>query len=63
MRARQASPRMALAGGSGEEDFYRAKIETARFYAAHVLPLATSLAAIVTGGAESVTAAAPSRWS
>jgi acyl-CoA dehydrogenase len=52
----------ALAAGSGETDFYRAKIETARFYAAHVLPMATSLAAIVTGGAESVTAAEPARW-
>lgn len=53
----------ALAHGSGEEDFYRAKIETARFYAAQVLPTAVSLAAIATGGAESVMAAAPARWS
>jgi acyl-CoA dehydrogenase len=52
----------AVASGSGEADFYRARLETARFYVAHVLPTASSLAAVVAGGADSVTAAEPARW-
>jgi acyl-CoA dehydrogenase len=60
-RAAQIASR-ALAAGSGEDDFYRAKLDTARFYAAQVLPTATSLAAIVSGGAEAVTVAELSRW-
>ncbi|MBL8521029.1 MAG: acyl-CoA dehydrogenase [Betaproteobacteria bacterium] len=45
-----------LAAGGGDADFLRAKLITARFYATHILPLATSLADTVTGGAEAVLA-------
>ncbi|MET0292490.1 MAG: acyl-CoA dehydrogenase [Steroidobacteraceae bacterium] len=51
----------ALARGTDVE-FYRAKLDTARFYTAHVLPQATSLAAIVSDGSDSVTAAELSNW-
>jgi acyl-CoA dehydrogenase len=49
----------AIAAGkvSGTEgEFYRAKLCTAAFYAAHVLPLATALARVVQAGGTSVTA-------
>ena len=45
-----------LAAGKGEADFYRAKIATARFYAAHILPQAQGFASAVVNGAESVLA-------
>ncbi len=51
----------AIARGS-DTDFYRAKLDTARFYAAQVLPQAASYAAIVDGGADAVMAAELSRW-
>jgi alkylation response protein AidB-like acyl-CoA dehydrogenase len=49
----------AIAAGkvSGTEgEFYRAKLCTAAFYAAHVLPLATALARVVQAGGTSVAA-------
>jgi acyl-CoA dehydrogenase len=45
-----------LDGGSGEHDFYRGKIATARFYAEHILPLAAAYGHEVTEGADSVMA-------
>ncbi|MDB5809940.1 MAG: acyl-CoA dehydrogenase [Betaproteobacteria bacterium] len=44
-----------LAGG-GDDDFYQAKIMTARFYAEHILPQSAGLASEVTGGSGSVLA-------
>jgi 3-(methylsulfanyl)propanoyl-CoA dehydrogenase len=52
----------ALVHAGGEQDFYRAKLDTARFYAEQVMPLATGLAEIVERGAGSVMAADPARW-
>lgn len=43
-----------LAAGAGDHEFMQAKLATARFYAAHVLPQAHAQAQIVTGGAASV---------
>ena len=43
-----------LTAGSGDADFYRAKIATARFYAEHILPQAQGLASAVVNGAGSV---------
>jgi 3-(methylthio)propanoyl-CoA dehydrogenase len=49
------SAALAQAGtGGAEGDFYRAKIRTAAFYAAQVLPLADALAQVVESGAASV---------
>jgi 3-(methylthio)propanoyl-CoA dehydrogenase len=49
------SAALAEAGtGGAERDFYRAKIRTAAFYAAQVLPLAAALAQVVESGAASV---------
>jgi alkylation response protein AidB-like acyl-CoA dehydrogenase len=49
------SAALAQAGtGGAERDFYRAKIRTAAFYAAQVLPLAAALAQVVEAGAASV---------
>ena len=45
-----------LEKGEGEADFLKAKLATARFYAAHILAPAPGLAAAVTHGAESVLA-------
>ena len=39
---------------TGDAEFYRAKISTARFYADHILPQALALALTVENGAESV---------
>jgi alkylation response protein AidB-like acyl-CoA dehydrogenase len=47
-----------LAAGGGDENFLRAKIVTARFYGAHILPRASSLAAAATAGAETLMAMA-----
>ena len=40
-----------LDAGGGDADFYRAKIDTARFYCDHILPKAAALAHTVTSGA------------
>ena len=40
----------ALAGGTNEADFYRAKVETARFYFQRILPRTESLALCVEAG-------------
>jgi hypothetical protein len=45
-----------LASGSGDLDFGKTKIATARFYAEHILPQAAALSEEVTGGAASVLA-------
>jgi len=51
--ARSAALAAAKAGGTDGE-FYSAKIHTAAFYAAQVLPLAAALARVVEGGGASV---------
>jgi hypothetical protein len=43
-----------LAGESGDRDFLRGKLASARFYATHVLPQAQALSKVVTAGASSV---------
>ncbi len=48
-----------LASGATERDFYAGKLQTARFYAEHVLPETLSLAAVARDGAASVLAADP----
>ena len=49
------SAALATAGAHGaEREFYRAKIRTAAFYAAQVLPLTAALAQVVESGAASV---------
>ena len=49
------SAAIAAAGMQGaERDFYTAKLHTAAFYAAHVLPTASALARVVESGAASV---------
>jgi butyryl-CoA dehydrogenase len=40
--------------GGAERDFYTAKVRTAAFYAAQVLPVATALARVVQSGGASV---------
>ena len=40
--------------GEGDLDFYNAKVMTARFYCAHLLPRINGLLETVTGGSESV---------
>ena len=44
---------------SGDEEFYRAKLATARFYAQHVLPTVAGLLGTATAGAEGVFAIDP----
>jgi len=51
--AKSAANAAARAQGA-ERDFYTAKLHTAAFYAAHVLPTATALARVVESGAASV---------
>jgi alkylation response protein AidB-like acyl-CoA dehydrogenase len=51
--AKSAALAGAKAPGS-EREFYAAKIRTAAFYAAHVLPIALGLARVIDGGAASV---------
>ncbi|HTL20440.1 MAG TPA: acyl-CoA dehydrogenase [Steroidobacteraceae bacterium] len=51
--AKSAAIAAARAQGA-ERDFYTAKLHTAAFYAAHVLPTATALARVVESGAASV---------
>ena len=43
----------ALESGDGNQDFYKTKLATARFYAEHVLPKCEGLAASITKGADS----------
>ena len=45
-----------LAAGSGEADFYRAKLATARFYYQRLLPRTRSHAAAIQAGAASLMA-------
>ncbi|MCS6948262.1 MAG: acyl-CoA dehydrogenase C-terminal domain-containing protein, partial [Steroidobacteraceae bacterium] len=42
-----------------DADFYRAKLQTAAFYAAHILPQSAALAATVRSGGDSVAQADP----
>jgi 3-(methylthio)propanoyl-CoA dehydrogenase len=48
-----------VAGGGGDEKFYRAKLQTARFYAEHLLPESLSLLRIIKSGGASVAEADP----
>jgi alkylation response protein AidB-like acyl-CoA dehydrogenase len=60
MMARGAAIATAeLAAGSDDEKFYRAKLQTARFYAEHLLPQSLSLLRIVKSGGASVAEADP----
>lgn len=43
-----------LASGASDRDFLQGKIDSARFYALHVLPQATALTRVVTSGAQGV---------
>ncbi len=46
-------------GGGGDEKFYRAKLQTARFYAEHLLPESLGLLRIIKSGGASVAEADP----
>ncbi|HEY4972620.1 MAG TPA: acyl-CoA dehydrogenase, partial [Steroidobacteraceae bacterium] len=48
-----------LAAGGGDEKFYRAKLQTARFFAEHVLPQSLSLLRVIKSGGASVAEADP----
>ncbi len=48
-----------LAGGGGDSEFLRGKLQTARFYADQLLPLGRGWAEVCRGGAASVTEALP----
>jgi hypothetical protein len=52
--ARAASIAEAALQKGDEADFYRAKLQTARFYAEQLLPMAPGLARVVKAGAGSV---------
>jgi len=63
MMARAALVAQArLEDPGADHDFLEAKLVTARFYAEHVLPQASSLAREVTSGAASVLALDPARF-
>jgi hypothetical protein len=49
-----------LGQGGSEEAFYRAKLQSARFYAEHLLPQSTSLLRTIKSGGASVAEADPS---
>jgi hypothetical protein len=49
----------ALSRGGGDEKFYRAKRQTARFYAEHLLPEALGLMRVIKSGGASVSQADP----
>ncbi|MFI4866226.1 MAG: acyl-CoA dehydrogenase [Steroidobacterales bacterium] len=49
----------ALAAAAGDENFYRAKLQTARFYAEHLLPQSLGLLRIIKSGGASVAEADP----
>jgi hypothetical protein len=60
MMARSAAIAGArLSEGSSDENFYRAKLQTARFYAEHLLPEALSLLRVIKAGGASVIDADP----
>jgi hypothetical protein len=60
MMARSAAIASAkLAGSGGDEKFYRAKLQTARFYAEHLLPESLGLLRIIKSGGASVADADP----
>jgi alkylation response protein AidB-like acyl-CoA dehydrogenase len=60
MMARAAAIATArLAAGGGDQNFYRAKLQTARFYAEHLLPQSLSLLRIIKSGGASVADADP----
>jgi alkylation response protein AidB-like acyl-CoA dehydrogenase len=60
MMARSAAIASArLAAGGGDERFYRAKLQTARFYAEHLLPQSLGLLRIIKSGGASVAEADP----
>ena len=60
MMARSAAIASArLAAGGGDESFYRAKLQTARFYAEHLLPQSLGLLRIIKSGGASVAEADP----
>ena len=60
MMARSAAIATArLAAAAGDEKFYRAKLQTARFYAEHLLPQSLSLLRIIKSGGASVAEADP----
>jgi hypothetical protein len=48
-----------LEQGGPEDAFYRAKLQSARFYAEHLLPLSISLLRMVKSGGASVAEAEP----
>ena len=56
---RAASDVANPSAATASRDFYRAKLQSARFYAEHLLPEALSLLRIVKGGGASVADAAP----
>ncbi|RPI42837.1 MAG: acyl-CoA dehydrogenase, partial [Betaproteobacteria bacterium] len=51
-----------LESGQGDAAFYRTKLRTARFYAEHVLPMATALAQTVISGASATLAVADAEF-
>jgi 3-(methylthio)propanoyl-CoA dehydrogenase len=60
MMARSAAIASAkLAAGGADERFYRAKLQTARFYAEHLLPQSLGLLRIIKSGGASVAEADP----
>jgi len=60
MLARSAAIAARKLGAAGaDDDFYRGKLQTARFYAEHLLPQSLSLARIVKAGGASVVEADP----
>jgi hypothetical protein len=60
MMARSAAIASArLAAVAGDEKFYRAKLQTARFYAEHLLPQSLGLLRIIKSGGASVADADP----
>ena len=60
MMARSAAIAAArLAAGDGDEKFYRAKLQTARFFAEHLLPQSLGLLRIIKSGGASVAEADP----
>jgi hypothetical protein len=48
-----------LAAGGADQKFYRAKLQTARFYAEHLLPQSLGLLRIIKSGGASVAEADP----
>jgi len=59
LMARAASVAGKALAANGNDDFYRSKLVTCRFYAEQVLPEAFGLARVVKNGAGSVVGASP----